>query len=531
MTDVEEGLDRTRDHYLSAILLALLVLISQLLRWACDVSSQRPAWVWLDALLAAVSLAFLAALLATRRQPRRRLALVASASLIALCVPVSLCAAARWRFCGRPFEAFKDAHVAMCSLGLLVPRSLWLGVVALVVLFLASLGIHVWLVTSDTPPALLPSTEPGASIVAAIVGATVLWARKRRCDQTGAYLSAEAEAAALRRFSDVFATVREQLSQQLLVLRVGLRELRTQSIEPKLVERASRAVTILEVVRDQLSRLFSASTAAPQPTPPSATATLSPDEREFYARDAHATARTMAWMTLGLSLVLVPLLRSVLPAFVLALWSLLGLVASVALAILHRTRSRPSEAHDVALCFSVTLPWFAIMAFTQPAFAMRPQAFEPLVAVKMGIVLMPLLVPRRWWISLTAMLLLFVEAVALFYVNHFDKLRDRIPANDPWSTLLYFLIGCALVLTREHRRVASLRRLRAEREVATLGRRSALSMTLLDQTGSPLQVLVISVGLLLKERPGDEQIRRMSQALDAFASLRDSIAGVDAPHA
>jgi hypothetical protein len=522
MTAVDERRTHARDDYSSAILLALLVLVSQLLRWASDAPSLRCSSIWLDALLVALSIASLAALLATRRRPRRQLALIVCASLIALSLPASLCAAARWRASGRPFEAFQDAHVAMCSLGLVVPRSLWLAVAALVAFFLVSLGIHVWLLSGDTPRALLPSTEPSASIVAAIVGAAVLWARKRRCDQTGAYLRAEAEAAALRRLSGMFATVREQLCQKLAVLRAGLLQLGMHTVEPHLVERASRAVASLEAVGDRLERLGCA--AAPQPTPAAVKPTLSPEEREFYARDAHTVARAMAWMTLGLSLILVPLLRPVLPATVLVLWSLLGLVASVALALLHRTRNRPCEAHAIALCFAVTIPWFVIMAFTHPAFAMYPQAFEPLVAVKMGIVVMPLMVPRRWWVSLTAMVLLFAEAVALFYVNHFDRLRERIPANDPWSTLLYFLIGCALVLTREHRRVASLRRLRAEREIAALGRQSALSLTLLDETGSPLQVLSMCIGMLAQERPHDEQIVRMTQAVRDFVSLRDSIA-------
>jgi hypothetical protein len=531
MTDAEENLAQTQDVYSSAIFLSLLVLVGEFLRLTSAAPSVHGSAVGLHAVLASASTASLGALLATRRHPRQQLAVFVCAVLIALYIPVLLWAAVRWRLGGRPFEAFKDAHVAMCSLGLVVPRSFRLGVVALVVFFLASLGIHFWLVASDTPRALLPSTEPGASVVAAVVGAAVLWARKRRREQTLAYLRVEAESTALLRMSAVFRKFREQLSQQLALLSAGLQELRISAFELQLVERASRAVTCLEEVRDRLSGPFAASGAASTP-PATASATgLSPDEREFYARDAHVVARTMSWMTLGLSVVLVPMHRALLPISVLASWSLLGLVALAALAILHRTRDRPSEARDVALCFAVTIPWFAIIAFTQPAFAERHQAFEPLLAVKMGIVLMPLMVPRRWWISLTAMVLLVVEALVLFYINHFDKLGDRIPANEPWSTLVYFFIGCALVLTREHRRVASLRRLRAEREVAVLGRHSALSLALLDETGSPLQVLAFSIGVLLKKHPDDDQLRRMDQAVHAFASVRDDIFVVNVQHA
>jgi hypothetical protein len=166
------------------------------------------------------------------------------------------------------------------------------------------------------------------------------------------------------------------------------------------------------------------------------------------------------------------------------------------------------------------------VAFTQPAFAQRQQAFEPLVALKTGIVLMPLLVPRRWWLSLTVMALLALEGVTLFYADHIDWLRALVPMSEPWTMLPYLVIGCALVATREHRRVASLRRLRAEREIAVLTRQSALSLGLLDKMGSPMQVLTISVELLMEMHPDDEQLRRVDDAVRAVAVLRDRISAV-----
>jgi hypothetical protein len=523
LTDADEGRVQARDAYSSAIFLALLVLVGQALRLGTAPAAQgSPAW--LQVALAIAAMVSLAALLATRHVPREELALCVCALLIASYIPVSLCAATRWARDGRPFEAFTDSHVVMCSLGLVLPRSFRLGVAALVLLCLASLGIYAWLVASGTPRALLPSSEPGATVVATLVGAAVLVARKRRRDQTLAYLHVEAEATVLVRASTVFAAIREQLGAELKVLAAGLAALQGRGgASRSLVERARRAVVSLEGVRNGLADLFAAPRAAPVAC--ACTGPLRPEEREFYARDAHAIARTMARMTLALCLLLVPLYRAILPGFVLAVWSLLGLVAAATVLLLQRTR--PAETRDVALALAVTIPWFVILPYSQRGFALHPQPFEPLIAVKMGIVLMPLLIPRRWWIGVSAMLLLVAEALALFYLEHFDQLRDRIPASEPWTTLLYFLIGAALVLTREHRRVASLRRLRAEREVAVLVRHSALSLALLDQTGSPLQVLTISVGMLVADQPHDEELRRMEAAVRALASLREHISCVD----
>jgi hypothetical protein len=534
MTDPDESLSHARDAYSSAIFLVLLVLCGGLLRFASAASAPGSA-PWLHVVWTGAAVASLATLLATRQQPLPRLALVVCALFIALYLPISLWGAAGWRLSGRPFEAFKDPHVIMCSLGLVVPRSFRVGVAALVVYCLASLGIYYWLVSGGTPRALLPSTEPAASIVAALVGVAVLWARKCRRDQTRAYLRVEAEAAALFRLCAAFGAIRKRLCQQLSLLDTGLAEVQVlEAGAQQRIELARRSVARLGSVCDRLSSLAPSSSVAPsdckqlQQAAADKPARLTPDELTFYARDANAIARVMSWMTLGLALAVVPMMVGVLPAFVLALWSLTGLVGFVSLIILYRTRARPSETLGVALAFAVTVPWFVIIAFTQPAFAAHQQAFEPLLGLKMGIVLMPLLLPRRWWISYATMGLLVVEALALFYVNHFDRMRDRIPASEPWSILIYCLIGCALVLTREHRRVASLRLLRAERDVVMLAHHAALANTVLDQMGSPLQVLAINVGLLLDERPSDEQLRRMHESVRTLSSLRDRITNIDA---
>jgi hypothetical protein len=495
--------------------LSLLVLACRLVRFVATPPSLRIAPASLEAALAGIALASLALLLVTRRAPRQHLAQVVSAVLIAIQVPLAVWLTYRWRAGGRPFEAFVDPCVAMCAVGLIVPRSFRLGVAALLALLGASLGAYVWLAAGDTPRALLPSTEPGASVVAAIVGAAVLWARRQRREQTQAWLKLEAEAVVLTRVANAFGAIAGELTEKLGVLVGELTEARRRGIGTELVERASRSARSLEGLRDQLAELSS--------RPPSPA-----DERDFYARDAHSIARTLACMTLGLSLVLVPLLWRVLPGALLAAWAALGVVAAASLLFLRRSRERPSETRGVLLAFAVTLPWFAIVAFTQPAFALQPQAFEPLIALKMGIVLMPLLVPRRGWISVAVMTLLAAEALALFYFNHFDRLRDRLPAHDPWSTLCFLVVGCALALTREQRRVASLRRLRAEREVAVLERQSSLSLQLLDQTGSPMQVLTLCAGLLVEAHPDDEQLRRVDAAVRAVAKMRDSLFDVDA---
>src|SRR5262249_10101141 len=128
---------------------------------------------------------------------------------------------------------------------------------------------------------------------------------------------------------------------------------------------------------------------------------------------------------------------------------------------------------------------------------------------KLLIVLLPVAVPSPLWLAVGLEVAFSLEAPVLFYGFGFHEQSYRFATSEPWLTLVYAGVGIALSVMRDQRRVASLRLLRTDVDVSTLARRSGLAMAVLDQAGSPLQVLALYVGAL-RRRHGP------SPALDAI---------------
>jgi hypothetical protein len=134
-----------------------------------------------------------------------------------------------------------------------------------------------------------------------------------------------------------------------------------------------------------------------------------------------------------------------------------------------------------------------------------------------------LLAPRRLWLSLLLVFSVAAEGFVFFYVAHFETLRDRISMSEPWSLLYFLLIALALLATGEQRRVASIRLLRADRETAVLTNQAGVVLALLDQLGSPLQTLTVSIALVTLEAPNHPKYQDLNIALNRLSRIRDRL--------
>src|SRR5262249_49762623 len=141
---VDERLFHAHDSYSSAILMSSLVLVGQIVALAS--TGVRPQGVPLEARFAVTIMALLALgyLLATHRRPRERAAWAVCAILVAMFLVLVPWAAVRWEHLGRPWEAFVLPQIAIMGLGLTMPRSFWLGTVAVLAFVLEGLGIYVY---------------------------------------------------------------------------------------------------------------------------------------------------------------------------------------------------------------------------------------------------------------------------------------------------------------------------------------------------------------------------------------------------
>jgi hypothetical protein len=135
--------------------------------------------------------------------------------------------------------------------------------------------------------------------------------------------------------------------------------------------------------------------------------------------------------------------------------------------------------------------------------------------------LVPFVLPRWLWLGIAVEAVMGALCLGIYVMLDLGSQQHRIPYAEPWVTLLYCAVGIGLVVLRDQRRAASLSLLREEIEADAIARRSSVVLAILDETGSPLQVLSVSLGLLAR-RGGAiaPHVRRMTEAVESFAEAR-----------
>jgi hypothetical protein len=542
-----EQLFHAQDAYSSAILLSSLLLMTQV--FAFVVLGGRPLGIATRFALAGAASVALGYLVSTRRHPRERAAWAVCALLTAVYLVELPWAAERWGHLGRPWESFIGPQIAIVCVGLTVPGSFWLGTAAVLAFLLEGLAIYLYFVVVGTPRNSLPVTEPALFIPFAVAGLVVVVARGRRRALALRYIHAEAEAATLTQLSSLIREFVDELSA-FEALSTGLA--RIAAANPRPIERGRAAIARLLALRDQLATLIAEPavrepTQAPseQPAPVRQThsrsrfrlriaePTVVPDrsvgdearpglsdaEKQFYARDTYQSARVVAIGVVA-GTIAGAVAAGHRSALLQLLYGVAAVIAATCLVILRRTQARPSERRGIVLYLIAVVPPLCIFLYSQRQWAYGPEAFEPLIAPKLIMVVLAVAAPRHRWLSLALVVLIAAEALVLFYAYHFDALRNRIPMSEPWTLLIYLLIAGALLVMRDQRRVASIRILRADRERAGLTRQAGVVLALLDQLGTPLQILTLSTAMVFHQQPDHPERKSLELALERISSLR-----------
>ena len=506
-----------RDACSNAQLLSLLVGCAAAVSLAFEGGLHAPRPLVIAELVElTLALAAFATLVITRRRPSAALALALSGLLIALYfvrLPVGTVA---WHHAGRPWEAMTDLHFACMAVALAVPGSFAIGVFALTAFAVEGIAIHLWLLRAGTAPTHLIAGEPTLTIVFIIIGFTVLFVRRQRRALTHRHLLRSAEALTLTRLSTRLREIAGDLGDAARALSNAVDRVRTNTANA-LAGRIDRALGQIGAVREGLEEAYGA-------RPP--TGLLDEEEQALYARDAHNAALTL---TVAVTIVetLAVLGTRGLPVERMRLFFVLsGSIAAASTLTLLGFRRRPSERVCFAIFLVNVLPAFLQYWYSAPAWAGTGQAFDPLAGNKTFLVLVPLIVPRRVWVAIGIEVAMTTMSITLYFHHHFDAARDRSPLAEPWTTALYLLVGLALVATRENRRLMSVRLLRADREVAALLSNARASLRLLDQLGSPLQVLAVSLAQL--DGAGSDERQAIEAALERLIEVSRRVPAADA---
>jgi hypothetical protein len=528
--DVERRF-QSRDAWQSTFWLALLVVAAWLVVLATSWEEMPRPMRRVFIVDAGAALATIAYLVAARRRVQPRifagLALALALSMVAV-IPL---ATVQWSRIGRPFEMLWSVRLAMGASALVVPRSYVLG---LTFTLIALLNVPLTMAIAremGTPRERLLLGEPIQSFLFAIAAVALLLLAHRRRSVILRYLRLEAEADALRRLAAELRAVAGQLDTLLDRVSALLSSPTSAPARPGLLRAMNGASSRLADVRDRLVELGAtgadATAAAAAPVPggaaPSAASALTAAEQELFARDAHNGALTLAIIAALCGPLAAFYVFAQLPSRGPSLcWIGVGVLGLAATAVLLRTRRRPSTGRALWLVLVLVAAALPSELYANAIVARHTtQPFEPYQVVKFLILIVPLILPR--WRLLGALLeaTLAAATFGMFYWLHLSALRARVPLVEPWAVLLFAGVGFALILQREQRQAASLRLLRAQRELAALARRAGLCLALGDQINSPLQALLFGIAVLKAQNPGEaatldqivEQLREVSSSL------------------
>jgi hypothetical protein len=510
-----------RDAHGSVTLMALLLFL-----WGAVslvTVPMRPFGVWniLQAVVGALAFAYF---MLTRKRPSTRVAVGFAAGAISYSLILLPWTAVVWCALGRPWEAFTVPQVGIVTMALVVPRFFWLGAVAIglfagecafAYLYTRHVGLH----------ALLPVTEPWGSAVFAVLGIGVLRLREQRRQLARQHILVGAEAEALRRVGPLFTTIRDQLRAELAQLSDGLRRLegRLGSSLPPM----TRAVDRLAGVSGQLDGLVEEKPPPATPAGDSRTSVASEAELQLLARDAHRSATFVAALIAALG----PLVVIATRALGLAIPSLFffGLnVLSVALLVyLVSTRRHPSERRAMWVILALVGTSLPLVTYNQFQLVALGRPYAPFLGHKILMVSLGLLSGRKVWLRVILIVATAGDALLLYFLLHLGAHKDVISLAEPFVTLVYMLVGLALLAMREQRRAASISLLRAEAEASALERRTALLLALRDQLNSPLQVLVLRAAALDGSRP-QQDLAPVRAVIDRLVAVSQQLTGLEA---
>jgi hypothetical protein len=496
-----------------AMLLALLVLLWGLVSLVFVPMPPFTAAMVIQVIACVPALVYF---IARRHRPSRRVALGFSVAAIAYTLTLVPWMAIVWCTVGRPWEAFTVPQLGSVCMAFAVPRRLWPGFI-LIVLFAGESIFAYGYARHLSLGALVPVTEPSASVAFAMVGAILFLSRSRRHALAQQHVRAQSEVQALRRVAPLFTRVRQDLGRQLAAIDGEIETLGKRRHDDTASQRMGRALGRLTDLTGLLDGLLAAPAGAP----------CLEAERQLLDRDAQLGVTMMAALGATLCAMAILLTRGqgVLPVH--AYGAKGALDATVAI-FLVATRRRPSlrrATWALVLLMATALP---LVSYVELPLLRAHRPYTALLGHKVIMLGLGLTGASRYGLTLALILVTAADALALYFGLQLGRHKDVIVMAEPSVTLVFVLVALLSLRLREQRRVASVQLLRAETEAAALHRRAAMFLALRDRLNSPLQTLVISAAARPDSALPPHSRERIRRAVCQLVALSRTLAELDA---
>jgi hypothetical protein len=284
--------------------------------------------------------------------------------------------------------------------------------------------------------------------------------------------------------------------------------------EANIVRSMRRSVSRLQTTSQKLAALQ-----------PSGDEPVFTEERALVDRDSHNGALTIAMISTAGGTLAGAGFQTTLPEAALAYGGIAALgLASAALLVTRRRRPSRRLATSIICVLTPSVigaSFVTTLAWKHAAYT----AAVPSVGTNLLLAALPVVLPRPRWLLLILEAVLFATSFATYYVLDLSSMLDRISFEHPWDVLDYAVIGIQVFMQSEHRRVTSLKLLRAEANLRALARHTMLLAALKDRVSTPLQVLTLGVTDL--ERRGLIDPVRAAELETELDQIRIQWSGVD----
>jgi hypothetical protein len=421
-----------------------------------------------------------------------------------------------WCDVGRPMEAFTVPQICMIMMALVIPGGWWLGDVALAVFAAESLLAYFYARHLGLD-ALIPLSEPFATVALMVVGVALRVLRRLRRNLAREHVRARSEIDALDHIRPLFVTAREALQSDLATIANATRENALDGTDPRATN-ISHALDRLGDLGHKLDGLV---------TEEERRSSARDAEQTLLDRDAQLGAILFAIMSFVLMVLATVLSMTRVPSPT-ALFAVASIVAFAVIVFLLRTQRRPSSRRAlwaVLGLFAMTLP---LVAFDQAWISEVNHPYLPFLGHKLLMVVLGLAMATRFKLGMVLIVATAINALALFFVLGLGARTDIVSYTEPAITILYMFIGLVSLQMNEQRHIASIQLLRREAESSAMHRRARLLLALRDRLNSPLQTLVLRASGIAVEL-SESGSKQVEAAIDHLIKVSRDLSELEMP--
>jgi hypothetical protein len=191
----------------------------------------------------------------------------------------------------------------------------------------------------------------------------------------------------------------------------------------------------------------------------------------------------------------------------------------------------PKTSRMISL-FSVSLiaPAFLVIWFRHSELAAMDVTWSPFQGIKLLMIGLAFIVPGPYWLNFMLMTAFLIQAFLLWWVLDLGALATAATANEPWFTLMFYVVAAGLLTYRWRHEALERRFWNTEIRSRMLTDIAHMFLRVRDQANTPLQNLQLGLALLKAKgespeitAPMERAVSRLTELSQEFSKYEDAI--------